>query len=237
MPQEQVEEYLESIYDLAGRRGTARTTECAARLGLSPASVTEVFRRLARDGLVAYEPYRGVSLTADGLAVARQLKRKHRLVEVFLERVLGIPPAQVHAESCRLEHAVSETVADALCRHLGAPTSCPDGQPIPPCNRNVGSCVECANSAGSPDAARPDAVMPITDLEIGQSGRVGFIRGEERVTQRLADLGLTPGAELTLVRVHPGSGPVELRVRQTSVAVDRAIADRIFLIDDGMERR
>ncbi len=237
MPQEQVEEYLESIYDLAGRHGTARTTECAAHLGLSPASVTEVFRRLARDGLVTYEPYCGVSLTADGLAAARQVKRKHRLVEVFLERVLGIPSGQVHAESCRLEHAVSETVADALCRHLGAPSICPDGRPIHPCNRNVSSCAGCGTPTESPDDPRPDTVMPLTDLEIGQSGRVGFIRGEERVTQRLADLGLTPGTELTLVRVHPGSGPVELFVRGTSIAVDRLIADQIFLIDDGVARR
>ena len=232
MPREQVEEYLESIYDLAGRRGTVRTTECAVRLGLSPASVTEAFRRLARDGLVAYEPYRGVSLTADGLAAALQVKRKHRLVEVFLERVLGVPRDRVHAESCRLEHAVSETVADALCRHLGAPSVCPDGQPIHPCNRNVRSCAGCGTDAGPAEEARPAPLMPLGDLEIGRSGLVGFVRGEETVTRRLADLGLTAGTELTLVRIHPGSGPVELLARRRPVTIDREGADRIYLIDE-----
>lgn len=92
MPREQVEEYIEAIFDIAGKNGTAKTTDVAKRLKNAPASVTEVFRSLADSGLVRYEPYRGARLTEKGLSSARKIKRKHRLLEVFLAKILRIDP-------------------------------------------------------------------------------------------------------------------------------------------------
>ncbi len=90
MPSEQVEEYLTTIYDIASKRGAARTTEIAKCLKLSPASVTEVIQRMAEKGLVVYTRYKGATLTKTGLIIATKIKRKHRLLEVFLTDTLHI---------------------------------------------------------------------------------------------------------------------------------------------------
>ena len=83
-------------FDIAGEDGMARTSEVSKRLQLSPASVTEVFQSMAGRGLVRYEPSKSVSLTEEGAKVAKNIKRKHRLLEVFLSEVLHIDPEKVH---------------------------------------------------------------------------------------------------------------------------------------------
>ena len=80
MPKEQVEEYIEAIFDIAGEDGHAKTKEVAKRLDNAPASVTEVFQNMDQKGLVRYKSYKGVTLTEKGLSVAKKIKRKHRLI-------------------------------------------------------------------------------------------------------------------------------------------------------------
>ncbi len=157
MSKEQVEEYIEAIYDIAGKNGLAKTTEVAKRLHNAPASVTEVFQSLAESGLVRYEPYKGVALTEAGEKVALKIKRKHRLLEVFLSEILGIDPEKVHEEACRMEHSVSDEVGDAMCRMLNAPARCPDGKLIYPCEKEIATCNECRDGGRG---ERPGQVLP-----------------------------------------------------------------------------
>jgi DtxR family Mn-dependent transcriptional regulator len=125
MPQEQIEEYLETIYDLESRDGAAKTTAIAKCLKVAPASVTEVLRSLSEKGLVAYEPYRGATLTDEGKKIADTIKRKHRLLEVFLTDVLHLNREKVHDEACRMEHTICGDTENALCRMLDAPSTMP----------------------------------------------------------------------------------------------------------------
>ncbi|MFA5311913.1 MAG: metal-dependent transcriptional regulator [Methanomassiliicoccales archaeon] len=143
MAQEQVEEYLETIFDVAGEDGRAKTTTIAKHLHVSPASVTESLQNLCKKGLVDYEPYDGAKLTVDGQRIVDRLKRRHRLLEVFLADELKIDPDKVHLEACRLEHYMSDETADALCRWLEAPTLSPHGKPISPCEKPVKDCEGC----------------------------------------------------------------------------------------------
>jgi len=233
MPKEHVEEYIEAIYDIAGRNAPAKTTDVARRMHNAPASVTEVFQSLSENGLVHYEPYRGAALTEKGYDVALMVKRKHRLLEVFLSRILQIDPQRVHEEACRMEHSISEEVGDALCRMLHAPSRCPGGKLIHPCQKEISTCDECQEApkpAGKP-AHPPRKVVPVTDLEPHQEGTIALLRGGRKAIQRLSDMGLTPGTRVTIVRKMPMDGPVELRVRRTSLAVGREIADGIFVQD------
>ena len=167
MSKEQVEEYIEAIYDIAGKNGLAKTTEVAKRLHNAPASVTEVFQSLAESGLVRYEPYKGVALTEAGEKVALKIeKRKHRLLEVFLSEILGIDPEKVHEEACRMEHSVSDEVGDAMCRMLNAPARCPDGKWIYPCEKEIATCNECRTAAEARDqdkSSPPRKVVPLTE--------------------------------------------------------------------------
>ena len=233
MAQEQVEEYLEAIYDIAGTDGAAKTTAIAKCLKVAPASVTEALQNLAEKNLVNYEPYRGASLTGEGKKIAETIKRRHRLLEVFLADVLHINRAKVHDEACRMEHSISEDTENALCRMLNAPARCPHGSPITPCAKGVGSCSECDAVTGSavalPDELRSSAIIPITDLEPQQKGKIAFIRGDCRVVQRLSDLGLTLGTTVSVTRKAPMNGPVEVFVRRTKLAIDHSIAENIFV--------
>jgi len=141
MPREAVEEYLEAVLDLSEGGVLARTGDMAERLHVSPASVTEVLQRLSGKGLVRYRPYRGADLTPKGLQMARRIKRKHRILEVFLVKCLHIDGSNVHDQACRLEHAISDETEAALCKFMGNPKKCPDGKPIPPCSAK--DCAGC----------------------------------------------------------------------------------------------
>jgi len=237
MPQEQVEEYLETIYDLESRDGSAKTTTIAKCLNVAPASVTEVLKSLSDKGFVWYEPYRGATLTEKGKKIADTIKRKHRLLEVFLTDVLKLNREKVHDEACRMEHTISEETEDALCRMLDAPAHCPHGSPISPCNKGVGSCAECEMVKGTgipePASLRNKKIIPVTDLAPDQNGKIAFIRGDCKIVQRLSDLGLTLGTIVSVKRKTPMDGPVEILVRRTKLAIDHAIAENIFIESPG----
>jgi len=235
MAQEQVEEYIEAIYDLESRDGSAKTTAIAKCLHVAPASVTEVLKSLSDKGFIQYEPYRGATLTYEGKEIADTIKRKHRLLEVFLADVLKLNREKVHDEACRMEHTISGETENALCRMLDAPAHCPHGSPIIPCNKGVGSCAECdgAGKTDMPVAIRDKKIIPITELVPEQKGQIAFIRGDYKVVQRLSDLGLTLGTSVSVMRKTPMDGPVEILVRRTKLAIDHAIAENIFIESPG----
>jgi len=229
MPKEDVEEYIETIFDIAGKDGVAKTTEVAKRMQNSPASVTEVFQTMAKNGIVQYEPYKGASLTEMGAEAAIKIKRKHRLLEVFLCEILHIDPEKVHDEACKMEHCISDEVGNAICRLLDAPARCPGGKLIYPCKKGIDTCDECKRALEKEGSAAKRNIVSITDLKPCQKGIIAFLRGSRKVIQRLSDLGLTPGTEVTLMRQTPMSGPIELSVRRTALAVGHDIADNIFV--------
>ena len=102
------EDYLKQIF-LIDRTGCAASTQTLAdRLGVRPPSVTGMLKRLAQQGLIEHEPYRGARLTPDGRRAAMALVRHHRLLETFLHDMLGCPWDEVHEEAERLEHVKSE---------------------------------------------------------------------------------------------------------------------------------
>lgn len=232
MPKEESDEYLETIYDIAGKGGVAKTTDISERLKVKPSSVTEALQRLARKRMVDYRPYRGVSLTDRGYRSTSRLKRKHRLIEVFLERVLHIRPRRIHEEACKIEHSLSDRIENTLCRTLRGPKQCPHGSDIPPCSINVGSCMECLSGNDavlSGKSVRKKGLVPLTSLLPRQKSKIAFIRGGHGVVKRLADLGLTPQTAVLLIRAAPLGGPVEIRVRGSDIVIGRGIAERIFV--------
>ena len=130
MASENIEEYLETICKLEQAASPVATSALARQLGISPASVSEMAMKLAEQGLVTREPYKGVALTAKGKHQALILIRRHRLWERFLTDVRGLPWDQVHEEACRLEHVTSRQVEERLAQLLGEPETCPHGYPI-----------------------------------------------------------------------------------------------------------
>src|SRR5262245_10832761 len=134
MPEEltrAVQDYLKEIHGLGGAEGPVLPVKIAARLGVRAPSVTGMLKRLAEGGWITYESGRGARLTDQGIAQARRVIRRHRLVELFLTRVLGLDWSEVDVEAERLEHAISPRLEQALAAYLGEPLEDPHGHPIP----------------------------------------------------------------------------------------------------------
>jgi DtxR family transcriptional regulator, Mn-dependent transcriptional regulator len=128
---QEAEEYIEIIYKLQKRNSTAKTKDLAQSLHVVPGSITNTIEHLESHGLVRHEPYHGVKLTKEGEMIALTIIRKHRLAERFLTDILNADWSTVHADACKLEHAMSKNVTDLLEEKLDHPKFCPHGNPIP----------------------------------------------------------------------------------------------------------
>src|SRR5204863_420776 len=126
-----VEEYLEMIYNMNMEDEVVIGARLAEKFGVAPPTVTEMLKRLVRDGYVEMDNRRQVTLTEAGNQAAEAVLRRHRLTERFLVDMLGMQWHQVHEEACRLEHFLSGAVEARVITTLNHPTTCPHGNPIP----------------------------------------------------------------------------------------------------------
>ncbi|MDO8793654.1 MAG: metal-dependent transcriptional regulator [Vicinamibacterales bacterium] len=130
-----VENYLKAIYaGVNGLRPGVRLLpmgHLATSLGVTPGTATTMVKTLAEAGLAEYEPYVGVALTPQGERLAGLVVRRHRLVELFLVRVMGFGWDEVHEEAEHLEHVVSDRLIERMDTMLGHPEADPHGDPIP----------------------------------------------------------------------------------------------------------
>lgn len=125
------EDYLRSIYYLEQIHGRSpKASEIAQYLDLGKSTVSERLQDLAKQGYIQYSKYGTIALESRGKAVAEKLTMKHRLIEVFLHKILNRPVEALHEEAHRLEHAFSDESIEALKKLLGNPTLDPHGKPI-----------------------------------------------------------------------------------------------------------
>jgi DtxR family Mn-dependent transcriptional regulator len=129
---ENVEMYLETIYVLTEAGAVARTKDIAAEWRVSQPSATEMVQKLAAQGYLHYEPYKGASLTPEGLVIGRGVIRKHRLLERFLVDVVGAPRDEAPDAACAMEHVIPPDMERWVCELLGHPRASLHGEPIPP---------------------------------------------------------------------------------------------------------
>jgi len=213
-PSGPVEDYLKAIYEIELGAGAAATNDIAQRLAIAPASVSGMVRRLAEQGLVEYERYRGVRLTASGRRVALRTLRRHRVIETYLVRALGYEWDAVHAEAERLEHAASEELIDRMAAAIGDPAADPHGAPIP-------------TREGAVDETR---YRSLAELPVGEDARVVRVSDEDgEMLRYLAELGLRPGADVRVLGRAPYEGPISLRVAGTECAVGPGLAGQVLI--------
>jgi DtxR family Mn-dependent transcriptional regulator len=232
---ESVEEYLEAIHSFNERGELARNQDLSEKLKVAPPSVTQMIKKLADEGLVTYEPYKGVLLTGKGMTRAQKVVRKHRLLERFLHDTLGLRIEKVHDEACKLEHSISDETAAALCDTLKSPKTCPDdGKPIPACTLDANDCTQC-KSVREVDGGRFKLLTQLSHLRPGEHARVAFVRGSGSSTQRIMDIGLCPGAILKVDNAAPFNGPIQVSVRDTNLALGRELAENVFVeVENGV---
>src|SRR5919112_6387033 len=140
-PSHTVENYLKAIFQaqiaLADPGGLVPMGHLASALGVVPGTATTMVKTLAESGLAKYEPYAGVRLTAAGEKLAAMVLRRHRMIELFLVKVMGMSWTEVHDEAEHLEHAVSDRLIELIDEMLGRPSVDPHGDPIPDADGTV----------------------------------------------------------------------------------------------------
>lgn len=194
-----VENFVKAIYDLQSNGEWVGTSTLAARLSQRPASVTNMIKRLAaRDpALVEHVPYRGVRLNEVGTKVALEVIRHHRLIELYLAEALGVPWDRVHEEAEKLEHVISEDLADRIAGALADTRLDPHGSPIPTKDGQI-------EELGA---------IPMADLPTGTRGRIAEVRDSDPLLLRhLGAQGLYPGVEFTVVEHEAFGDSIRIRV-------------------------
>ena len=209
-----VEDYLKAIYELERAGEAAETNAIARLLGIAPASVSGMMRRLAEQGLIMHERYRGARLTPAGRRAALRTLRRHRVIEAYLTTALGYSWDRVHDEAERLEHAASDELIDRMASAIGEPETDPHGAPIPTREGTL----------------RERSLVALAELEPGAVARVERVsdRNAERL-RYLAELGIVPGVTVHVIAREPFGGPIALRVADTPRTIGPELAAHILV--------
>jgi DtxR family Mn-dependent transcriptional regulator len=211
------EEYLEAIYRLESKIGSARTMDLARELGVVPGSITNTIENLERKGLVIHEPYKGTKLTENGQKIASSIIRRHRLAERLLTDFLHLDWSEVHDPACKLEHALSPEILKPLEKALGHPKRCPHGNPIP---TMCGGILE-------------EKTVALTELEAKTRGIIVKITEEKaEVLKQLTELQLTPGQRVIIEDNEVLDSTLTVRVGNESHTIDHDIAAIIYVKKD-----
>ncbi len=181
---------------------------------LSDATITQLFKWLAERGYVLHTPYHGVELTHEGELMAAELVRHHRLLELFLVKVMDFPLDEADAEAEQLEHAISESFEERMDEILDHPTQDPHGDPIP---TKAGKVVVMPS-------------YPLSQLAAGQQAIVQRVNDDDPDLLRyLATLGMVPGALVRMESVSPYGDVYTIYVGATTQAVGGAVTQRVFV--------
>ena len=179
------ENYLKEIYHLSASGKTeVPTNAIAAKLKTTPASVTDMIKKLSQKGLVIYKKYQGVKISHEGEMHALKIIRKHRLWETFLVQKLSFSWDEVHEVAEQLEHIQSSLLVERLDKFLGHPEYDPHGEPIP---------------TATGELKNKEKVL-LADMQAGQEGRVTAVEDSDTsFLQYLDKIGIAIGATLKVV--------------------------------------
>jgi DtxR family Mn-dependent transcriptional regulator len=197
-----VEDYLKAFLRLEDMNEKASTSSVARHLSVADASVTDMLRKLQKNGLLEYKPYYGATLTTEGRRLAVRILRRHRLIELFLHKVMGYGWEQVHDEAEKLEHVVSDLFVERIDAYLGYPDKDPHGEVIPDAKGFRSQELDVCLLRAEPGEY---IVRKVTN---DQPEFLAYLRKEA----------LTPGATFRLVEKAPFQGPLKLLLTGRTVA-------------------
>jgi DtxR family Mn-dependent transcriptional regulator len=213
-----VENYLKRLYleqRTASGEPMVAMGRLAAAMGVVPGTATSMVKALADSGLVVYEPRGGVKLTRSGEQLALHVLRRHRLLELFLVKVLGLDWSVVHDEADTLEHAISDQVLESIDALLGHPTVDPHGDPIPTSKGHLHE--------------RP--LMSLSNCPVGVAQQIARVLDQEpQFLQFMEKNGLMPGCVVTVASRDSIAEAVKIRIpRRADVSLGMAAAEKILV--------
>ena len=207
-------EYLAEIYRLQEDEPTVSTTSLADRLDISPPAVPRMLKRLRNVGLVDHKPYRGVELTERGRTEALKELRRHRVLEVFLVKMMGFTWDEAHDHSHDLGAGLNDEVAERMAEMAGNPDRCPHGEPIP--NKN-GDLPEINDTC-------------IINLSVGKKGVVSRVRTHDpEKLQYFASLQVVPQQPFEILGRAPFNGPMRLKIGRDEVVLGAELTKSLWV--------
>jgi DtxR family Mn-dependent transcriptional regulator len=213
-----IEDYLKTIYDLTASNDRATTNQIAERMGVTPASVTNMIQKLAATNppLLDYRKHRGVKLTPEGEKVALEIIRHHRLLEMFLHQTLGYSWDEVHDEADRLEHVISEELEERIASSLGDPQHDPHGDPIPTRELHL------------PESSE----VSLRQLRPAQKALVKRVRDSDpELLRYLSEMGVKPEARLQILDYSPFDNNLRVQIdgESKSVVLGPRVTSQVFV--------
>lgn len=207
------EDYLKIIYEEGGMEKIVANKIIAAKLGIAPASVSEMLWKLSEQNLIVYQPYKGSQLTEAGLAACIDVVRSHRLWEVFLMRHLGYSWREAHEDAHLLEHIAPKRMIDRLDTFLNYPQTCPHGAPIP--NTQV--------------KLSQATLRRLSDLSPGERVIICRIIEDGALMDYLEQSGLELQKEIYLESIDDYEGPVTFLQGEKRIIISFKAATQIFV--------
>ncbi|NUN07851.1 MAG: metal-dependent transcriptional regulator [Ignavibacteriaceae bacterium] len=209
------EDYISVIYKHRDTEGLIRSTTIADRMSISNAAVTDMLRKLSRDGLIYYTKYKGISLTGEGEEFAVNLVRRHRLLEMFLYKIVNMPWEKVHEEAERLEHGASEELINRLEEMLEFPDYDPHGDPIP-------------SKTGKIPQAR--SALRLDYMESGKTAVVVRVNDyDHEFMTYISSVGIIMDTELTVKNHLKFDNSIVLSIHGKELNISHKIASNIFV--------
>jgi DtxR family transcriptional regulator, Mn-dependent transcriptional regulator len=211
-----VARYLEAVFYIEGEGETVRASRLAEWLGVSQPTAGATLQRMLREGLIVIAPTKAISLTEAGAVEAAGIVRRHRIAERWLTDYVGLDWTQADEEASKLEHALSDLVADRLLELIGRPTTCPHGNPIP-----------------GVDAPRPPE-RPLNSMHAGETShvqRISEVAEHEapELLRFLGEHGFGLDVAVTTREVSQAAGTVTVRVGERDVTLSLDVAGKIWV--------
>ena len=209
------ENYLKAIYHLSGNgTNTVSTNSLAEEMQTTPASVSDMIKRLAHKEVIEYKKYQGVNISEDGRKRALQVIRKHRLWEVFLVDKLNFNWDEVHDIAEQLEHIKSPLLIKRLDEFLGHPTRDPHGDPIP-------------DEDGNFVQKQP---IPLNQLIAGQTGMMVAVNDSSSSFLKYLDkVEVSIGSKIEVKEVIDFDSSMEIKVNHKSLTISETVAQNILV--------
>ncbi|NWF49995.1 MAG: metal-dependent transcriptional regulator [Ignavibacteriaceae bacterium] len=209
------EDYLSVIYKSADSNGEIKANQIAEKMNISPAAVTDMLRKLSKEGYVNYKRYKGTKLTKSGEEYARNMVRRHRIWELFLHQIVGLPWDKVHDEAHNLEHSASDELINRMEEMLDFPEYDPHGDPIPDKNGKL------------PEG---NIGIPLSAVKPGHKVKVNRVHDfDSSFLQYISKIGIKLNKEITVIETLEFDNSLLVDIDNKETSISSKVAANIFV--------
>lgn len=209
------EDYLSVIYKSSDKNGEIKANQIAEKLNISNAAVTDMLRKLSKEGYVDYKRYKGIKLTKSGVEYARNMVRRHRIWELFLHQIVGLPWDKVHEEAHNLEHSASDDLINRMEEMLGFPEFDPHGDPIPDRNGKM---------------PKSNYGIPLSTVKPDNSVKVNRVHDfDSSFLQYISKIGIELNKEITVLDALEFDHSLLIKVDDKETSISSKVAANIFV--------